>query len=206
MIRGVYLVADPDHTAGRSVVEIVDAALRGGSSVVQWRQKSGSIAAQWEELLAVRDLCRAAGVPLVINDRIDVALAIGANGVHVGQQDLPAGEVRRIFPEGELGISVSSPAEVVQALQMSPTYLGVGPVFPTISKNDTGPIGGIEFIRTCRTMTDLPLIAIGGITVETAQSVMSAGADGIAVISAICSAPDPEAAARRLVESLEGAQ
>lgn len=204
MIRGVYLVAGPQTTAGRSPVDVIRSALQGGVSAVQWRWKHLALAPQWPEMLAARDLCRAAGVSFLVNDRVDVALALEADGAHVGMDDLPAVHARRLLPHGILGVSASSAAQVELALSAHPDYLGIGPIFPTGSKSDAGPALGLDFIRVCREMTDLPLVAIGGITLENVQSVARAGADAAAVISAICGAPDPGKAARDLCQAFVG--
>jgi thiamine-phosphate diphosphorylase len=208
MIRGVYLVLEPDQTAGRSAPEVAAAALRGGVRAVQWRQKAGSIAAWWPAILAVRDLCREASagpVPFLINDRVDVALAVDADGAHVGQDDLPAAAARQLLGGRIVGVSAGSMAEVRAAERAGADYLGVGPIFATASKADAGSALGLEFLREVRKATELPLVAIGGITAENAASVQTAGADAVAVISTICGAPDIEAATRSLVEQLEGA-
>lgn len=203
MIEGVYLVLDPDQTGGRPAREVAAAALRGGVRMVQWRQKGGSVAARWQELLAVRQLCRAGGVPLLVNDRVDVALAVDAEGAHVGQDDLPAECARALLPGRLLGVSVTRPAEIEPAVRGGADYLGVGPIFPTGSKLDAAPEMGLDMLRQVRALTDLPIVAIGGITVENAARVQASGADAVAVISAICGARDVEEAARRLVEQLE---
>ncbi len=206
MIRGVYLVLDLDQTAGRSPREVAEAALRGGVQAVQWRQKGGSLAARWSDLLEVRDLCKRYAVPFLINDRVDVALAVEADGAHVGQDDLPAAVARQLLPGRLLGVSAGNMAEVRAAEQAGADYLGVGPIFATASKADAGPAVGLDFLREVRQAANLPLVAIGGISVENAAQVQAAGADAVAVISAICGAPDVEMAARSLVEQLEGAR
>jgi thiamine-phosphate pyrophosphorylase len=208
MIRGVYLVLDPDQTAGRSAPEVAAAALRGGVRAVQWRQKVGSIAAWWPSILEVRDLCRQVSggpIPFLINDRVDVALAVDADGAHVGQDDLPATAARQLLGGRIVGVSAGSMAEVRAAERAGADYLGVGPIFATASKMDAGSALGLDFLREVHSATELPLVAIGGITVENVASVQTAGADAVAVISAICGAPDVEMATRSLVEQVEGA-
>jgi thiamine-phosphate pyrophosphorylase len=204
VIRGVYLILDPDQTGMRSAIEIAQAALHGGASAIQWRQKTGSIAARWLEILAVRDLCSRHAVPFLVNDRVDVALAVHADGAHVGQDDLPAEVARQLIPGKLLGVSVSRPAEIPAAEAAGADYLGAGPIFPTPSKPDAAPAVGLGILQEMRLATTLPLVAIGGITPENAAQVKAAGADAIAVISAICGAVDVEAATRSLAKAFEG--
>jgi len=204
VIRGVYLILDPDQAVGHSAIEIAEAALRAGASAIQWRQKTGSIAAHWLEILAVRDLCLRHDVPFLINDRVDVALAVHADGAHVGQDDLPADAVRQLIPGKILGVSVSRLAEIPAAAAAGADYLGVGPIFPTPSKLDAAPAVGLGVLREARLATTRPLVAVGGITLENAAQVKAAGADAIAVISAICGVVDVGAATRTLALAFEG--
>lgn len=203
MITGVYLVLDPRATGGRSPLRVARDALEGGVAAIQWRQKSGSWNAAWETILAVRDSCRAAHVPFLINDRVDVALGVEADGAHVGQDDLPAGVARSLLSEGILGLSITGPEQVKAAGQTGADYLGVGPVFRTESKQDAAQPGGLDLIRQVRSSTQLPIVAIGGIDARNARSVVAAGAEAVAVISAICGAPDPMVAAQALVAAVK---
>lgn len=200
MIQGVYLVLDPAQTREQPAPEVARAALRGGVAALQWRQKAGSLARQWSDILQVRDLCREYGVPFLIDDRVDVALAVEADGAHVGQDDLPAAMVRRLIGNRILGVSISSIEQVKEAEQAGADYLGVGPVFSTVSKADAAPPGGLLLVCRTRQMSQLPIVAIGGIDSTNAGEVRAAGADAVAVISAICRAPDVETATRSLVE------
>ena len=152
----------------------------------------------------MRDLCSLHEVPFLINDRVDVALAVRADGAHVGQDDLPADAVRQLIPGKFLGVSVTLLAEIPAAVAAGADYLGVGPIFPTPSKPDAVPAVGLDVLRAARLATSLPLVAIGGITVENAAQVRAAGADAIAVISAICGAPDIAVATRSLTQAFEG--
>lgn len=204
MIHGVYLVLDPAQTCGRLPADVAEAALRAGARVIQWRQKTGSFAARWSEILAVRDLCRRHDVPFLINDRVDVALATRAGGAHVGQDDLPAEAARKLIPGKLLGVSVSQLAELPAAEAAGADYLGIGPIFPTPSKPGAAPAIGLDVLRAMRLATTLPIVAIGGITLENAARVKEAGADAVAVISALCSAPDIAAATRALATVSEG--
>jgi thiamine-phosphate pyrophosphorylase len=180
------------------------AALAGGAGAIQWRQKTGSWVARWPDILAVRDLCRERGVPFLINDRVDVALAAEADGAHVGQDDLPATAARRLLPGKILGVSVGEVNEIAAAETAGADYIAIGPIFATRSKPDAGPAVGLERIRAARRATARTLVAIGGITAENAAQVQEAGADAIAVISAICGAGDVEAATRALVQAFRG--
>ncbi len=204
MIRGVYLVLDPAQTYGRLPVDVAEASLRAGALVIQWRQKTGSLAERWSEILAVRDLCRRHGVPFLINDRVDVALAVQAAGAHVGQDDLPVAAARQLIPGKLLGVSVSGLSEISAAEAAGADYLGIGPIFPTPSKSDALPAVGLDVLYRARLVTALPIVAIGGITLENAGRVKEAGADAVAVISAICGAPDLVAATRALTGVFEG--
>ncbi|MBV9278476.1 MAG: thiamine phosphate synthase [Chloroflexi bacterium] len=205
MIRAVYLVLDPDQAAGRPASRIALGALRGGVQAVQWRQKTGSLAAIWSELLRVRDLCRAHRVPFLVDDRVDVALGVDADGAHLGQDDLPAEVARKLLQDRLLGVSITALEQVGPAERAGADYLGVGPIFPTGSKPDAvGPLG-LDFLRAVRLATELPLVAIGGISAENVARVREAGADAAAVLSAVCGAADVEAAARALVEQMEEA-
>jgi len=146
---------------------------------------------------ALNDLLTPLGVPLVINDRIDVALACGAQGVHLGQSDMSPEHARRVLPpEVFIGWSVETPDDVQRAVSLPVDYLGVSPVFATPTKTDTAPPWGMDGLRQVRALTRLPLVAIGGIHVGNAAQVLAAGADGLALVSALCSADDPCAAAQ----------
>ncbi|MCP9758814.1 thiamine phosphate synthase [Aquitalea sp. S1-19] len=197
----VYLVLDPDLCGGLAgMLRVTQAALAGGAGVVQlrapqWKKR------QWVEAgLALLPLCRAAGVPLIINDHVDVALAVGADGVHVGQQDLPVALVRQLMgPDALVGLSVSDAAELAALEGGAVDYLGVGPVFATTSKPDAAPALGLPALKHLMPGPGVPLVAIGGIAQHNAADLIACGIDGLAVISAICAAANPEAATRELV-------
>jgi len=193
----LMLVAGPGDCRGRSLVEVVAAAVRGGVSVVQFRHKDAGTRELLEEARALKALLDPLGVPLLINDRADVARAAGAAGVHLGQTDLPAPEARRILgPDALIGLTVKTLAHVKEAESLDVDYLGVGPVYPSSTKPDAGKILGPEGLRTFVQATRLPVVAIGGITQENAREVYACGVAGIAVVSAITKAEDPEKAAR----------
>jgi thiamine-phosphate pyrophosphorylase len=201
----VYLVIGTQGAGRRTMRANVDAAVAGGVSAVQLRDKKAS----GRELLALArellDTLDGTGVPLLVNDRLDVALAAGAHGVHLGQSDLDVLDARRLAGPGFLiGLSVSRAQEVaeVQALPAGTVdYLGIGPVFPTSTKPDAARALGLDAVATLRSRTTLPCVGIGGITQRNARSVWATALDGLAVVSAICDAPDPRAATMVLKSS-----
>lgn len=203
----VYLVTDRSFSRARSTLEIVTAAVQGGVSAVQLREKDLESRAFYEEGTKIRTYLRDCQVPLIINDRIDIALAVNADGVHLGQKDLPVRVARRILgPDSFIGISVEKPTDIdADALECA-DYLAVSPVFATGTKTDTGAAWGLEGLRSVRTMTDVPLIAIGSIKIGNARDVVLAGADCVAVITAIVSADDPADATRQLVNAVRDAK
>ncbi|MCS7221109.1 MAG: thiamine phosphate synthase [Anaerolineae bacterium] len=200
----VYVITDRRTAGGRSVLDIVRAAIRGGATVVQLREKEASTRAIIELGQALLEITRAAGIPLIVNDRVDVALAIGAEGVHVGQDDMPAAMARQLIgPDRILGVSARTVEEAIRAEQDGADYLGAGDVFGTPTKPDAGPPIGVEGLRQIVRAVSIPVVAIGGVTPQNASAAIEAGAVGVAVISAVMGAPDPEAAARRLREVVE---
>jgi thiamine-phosphate pyrophosphorylase len=193
----LYLVTDQMSLRGRSLTDVVLAAVQGGVTCVQLREKDLCTRDFVALALTVKSLLHPLGVPLVINDRIDVVLACGAQGLHLGQSDMPVAVARRLLPpEVFIGLSVETPEHVTQAQGQAVDYLGVSPVYATPTKTDTAAPWGLSGLSQVRGMTDLPLVAIGGIHQGNAGEVLAAGADGLAVVSAICSAADPCAAAR----------
>lgn len=199
----LYLVTDQALTRGRSLEDVVAAAVAGGVGCVQLREKALATGEFLAQALALKRLLAPVGVPLVINDRIDVALACGADGVHLGQSDLPPEEARRLLPPHVfIGWSVETPQDVRRAASLPVDYLGVSPVFDTPTKTDTRPAWGLAGLRQVRAMTALPLVAIGGIHCGNAAEVLRAGADGLAVVSALCAADDPRAAALAMQEQM----
>ncbi len=203
----LYLVTDRRLSHGRPTREIVQAAVRGGVTCVQLREKDCSTRVFIREALAVRDFLKAAGVPLIINDRLDVALAVEADGVHLGQKDMPLEMARRIAGDGLcIGISAESLEDAVAAERGGADYIGVSPVFDTPTKTDTAPALGLEGLRDIRAAVDIPLVAIGGLKRDNVAEVVQNGADGIAVVSAIVAAEDPEKAARELLEIIQAAR
>lgn len=199
----LHLVTDSALCGERCLLSVVEAAVRGGVSCVQLREKTLATRAFVERACALKARLAPLGVPLIINDRVDVALACGADGIHVGQGDMAAADVRRLLPDALLGLSIETLEQLDRAEREPVDYYGISPVFSTATKADVAPAVGLEGLRQMRSRTRRPLVAIGGITPENALSVMAAGADGLAVVSALCAAPDPAAVARELVSQLQ---
>jgi thiamine-phosphate pyrophosphorylase len=203
----LYLVTDRRLAGARSLEDLVRAALRGGVTAVQLREKECATRDFVELARALRAILAPAGVPLVVNDRVDVALAAGADGIHIGQSDMEYRDARRLLgPDAIIGLSVETPEQAGRAASFDVDYLGVGPVFPTPTKSDAAPAWGIEGLAALRRASRHLLVAIGGIHRENVADVIRAGADGIAVVSAICAAPDPEQAARDLGAAISSAR
>jgi len=202
----LYLVTDRGLSRGRSTREIVEAAISGGVTCVQIREKSCGTRAFIDEALSIQAILKKKRVPLIINDRVDVALAVGADGVHLGQQDMPIGLARKIVGSSLIiGISAESTDDALRAEQEGADYIGISPVFATRTKPDTAPPLGLSGVTEIRRRVDIPLVGIGGINRQNGASVITAGADGIAVVSAIVSAADPGEAARELKHIIEQA-
>jgi len=202
----LYLVTDAGISLGRTPTQVVEAAIRGGVTMVQYREKSASTRRMMEEARELRQLCRAAGVPFIVNDRIDVALAVDADGVHVGQNDMPAPLARRLIGRGRiLGVSAGDVDEARKAEEQGADYIGASPVFATPTKPDAPPPVGVDGLRRMVGAVSIPVVAIGGMNVENARSIILAGAAGVAVVSAIVGARDVEAAARAIREAIKEA-
>lgn len=196
----LYLVTDEAAKCRHSLLETVQRAVDGGVTIVQYRSTNPDAGTCYREALPIRDFLASRGVPFIVNNRIDLALALDADGVHIGQRDLPVPAVRAMIgPDRILGLSVSN-ADQLRAVDAALVdYLGMGPVFPTISKLNAPPVLGVDGFAALASQSPLPVVAIGGLGVERARLVRATGAaSGIAVVSAICGAEDPEAAARAL--------
>ena len=203
----LYLVTDRGLSLGRSTVDIVRAAVAGGVTCVQLREKECSTRQFVAEARAVRELLAGTGVPLIINDRIDVALAVGASGVHLGQTDMHIADARRVVGSSMLiGISAECVEDAVRAQAEGADYIGISPVFATPTKTDTAPALGLHGIALIRAAVSLPLVGIGGIGPANAAQVLRSGCDGVAVVSAIVSAPDPQQAAAELKAIIRAAK
>jgi thiamine-phosphate pyrophosphorylase len=207
MDYSLYLVTDRGLSRGRPTLEIVRAAVRGGVTCVQLREKTCSTREFIEEALKVKAFLKSSGVPLIIDDRVDVALAVGADGVHLGQSDMPLPAARSLVGEAMvIGISVESIADAVEAQAGGADYLGVSPIFATPTKTDTAAPLGLAGLTAIRAAVTLPLVAIGGLNDRNAAEAVRSGADGIAVVSAIVAAENPEQAARHLKAAIHAAR
>ena len=204
---GLYLVTDEGLSRGRATVAIVAAAIRGGADAIQLRAKELPLREQAAIGRALRELTREAGVLFIVNDRADLALALDADGVHVGQDDLPADLARLVVgPDRIVGVSTATVEEARIARAMGADYLGVGAIFGTATKSDAGAAIGTDAIGAITAAVGLPIVGIGGINARNAGEVIAAGADGVAVVSAIIAADDPEAAARTVKAAVGGAR
>jgi thiamine-phosphate pyrophosphorylase len=200
----LYALVDPDRDGGRDLAELARLVTRGGATLVQLRDKHGDTRAMVERARAVKAALAPFGVPLLINDRVDVALAAGADGAHVGQDDMAVADARRLLgPKAIIGLSIKTVAQAAAAPIDLLDYVGIGGVFATTSKDNTSaPIGPTGLARIAEVFRKrapkFPLCAIAGIDATNAASAIAAGADGVAVISALSLASDPQAAARKL--------
>ena len=197
-LSGLYAIVDPAACRGRSPIDVARAILRGGCAVLQLRDKTSSDARVLETALALSALCREARVPFVVDDRLDVALASSADGVHIGQDDLPLAVARKLAPRLLIGVSTHTPGQLLSAIEGGADLVGFGPVFDTRSKERPDETVGLEALADAVRVSSVPVVAIGGIDLSNVTRVRGAGAQLFAAISAVCSAPDPEAAARAL--------
>ena len=197
-LHGLYVIIDPAVVRGGDEVEIAREALDGGARLLQLRDKTREKGLQLPVAQGLRALCRERGALFIVNDHVDLALAADADGVHVGQKDLPVSVVRRLVPRGMIvGCSTNNPEEARRAEADGADYVSVGRLFPTGSKQDTRP-ATTETLRAVKAAVSVPVCAIGGITEATIDEALAAGADMAAVIAAVIAAPDVTAAARRL--------
>lgn len=186
----IYLVTDDGCLQGRSLLDCVREALEGGVTLVQYRAKTASSAEMYAEALQLKALCDSFNVPLIINDRLDIAMAVGAAGVHLGQDDLPCAAARKILGEDYIiGVSAHNPAEAKAAQQSGADYLGCGAVFSTATKADVKKLGTDGLAAICKAK-GLPVVGIGGVTADNYREVRAAGADGAAIVSGILAQPD----------------
>jgi len=205
-VRGLYLVTDRGLCGNRSLEDVAHQALVGGAVCIQLREKDVSTRFFVDEARRMKALTARFRVPLIINDRIDVALASGADGVHIGQDDMPYDEARRIMgPNAIIGLSVETWDDVVKAEVLDVNYLGVSPVFETPTKTDTRGSWGLEGLARIKSYSRHMLVAIGGMNASNAKEAVMAGADSIAVISAICAASDPLLASREINDIIRAA-
>ena len=196
----IYLVTDDGCLQGRALIDCVREALEGGVTLVQYRAKTASSAEMYAEALQMKALCDSFKVPLIINDRLDIAMAVGAAGVHLGQDDLPCAAARKILGEDYIiGVSAHNPAEAKAALQSGADYLGCGAVFGTATKADVKKLGTDGLAAICREK-GLPVVGIGGVTADNYREVRAAGADGAAIVSGILAQPDISATVRAIAK------
>ncbi|HIC94918.1 MAG TPA: thiamine phosphate synthase [Anaerolineae bacterium] len=200
----LYVITD--RRWGRSHLEVARAAIAGGATAIQLRDKEATTRELIEVGLALRELTRERGVAFIVNDRVDVALAVDADGVHVGQDDMPAKLARRLMGPKIVGVSAGSVEEALRAEADGADYVSASPVFATPTKPDAPPPTGLEGLRAIAEAVRIPVIAIGGINEDNVGEVIRAGADGVAVISAVVAAPDIAEAARRLRQRIEEAR
>jgi thiamine-phosphate pyrophosphorylase len=198
-----YAIIDRAKTGERSPLEVCEVLLGAGVCLIQYRDKRASSRVLFENSRALAERIRSAGRIFIVNDRADVAWAAGAQGVHVGQEDLPVESARKILgPQAIVGYSTHDLAQLAQADGSTADYIAYGPIFPTRSKENPDPVVGLDGLRAARRATRKPLVAIGGITLETAGAVLEAGADSVAVISDLLSAPDLAARAREFLQAV----
>lgn len=196
----IYLVTDDGCLQGRALIDCVREALEGGVTLVQYRAKTASSAEMYNEALQLKALCDSFNVPLIINDRLDIAMAVGAAGVHLGQDDLPCAAARKLLGEDYIiGVSAHNPAEAKTALQSGADYLGCGAVFGTATKADVKKLGTEGLTAICREK-GLPVVGIGGVTADNYREVRAAGADGAAIVSGILAQPDIRATVRAIAK------
>lgn len=202
----LYLVLDPDLCREHTMVETIRAALRGGVTMVQLRDKTASTNAMIKVGHQLMAVLAGSGVPLIVNDNIDVALAINADGLHIGQDDMPASLARQKLGKDKiLGLSVEDPTALRTADPALVDYIGIGPVFATSTKPGHKPAIGFDGLAHLARQSPLPSVAIGGLKQEHVGAVFAAGAQGLAVVSAICGQPDPELATRTLATAISAA-
>ena len=196
----VYLVTDRRNKTDDEFLNIIEEAIKGGTTIVQLREKTASTKEFYDLALKVKEITSKYGVPLLINDRIDIALAVDSEGVHIGQDDMPADIAREIIGEDKiLGVSASTVEEAKKAEIDSADYIGSGAVFPTSTKDDADSVSKEE-LKEIVDSIDIPVVAIGGITVENAHTLKGSGIAGFSVVSAIMSAEDPKEASGKLKE------
>jgi thiamine-phosphate pyrophosphorylase len=194
---GLYMVTA--DLPGRTHLEVAEAAIEGGATVIQYRDKTATGREMYECALKIRELATGRKILFIVNDRIDIAQAVEADGVHLGREDIEIDIVREIMGnECIIGISATTFKEAVEASEKGADYIGVGPIFPTPSKDDAAEPIGIRGLRQIREALSIPIVAIGGISIDNSEDIVKAGADGIAVISAVAGARDMVAAAKEL--------
>jgi thiamine-phosphate pyrophosphorylase len=202
-IAGLYVIIDRETLGARDEVDACKQAIRGGAKVIQLRDKMQGKPALLNSAMKLKEACTPSGVPFIMNDALDIALACAADGLHIGQEDIPVSVARRLLPIDKLiGCSTATKKEALKAEADGADYIAVGSIYPTKSKSDITVVG-LERLREIREAVSLPIVAIGGISADNAQAVIDAGADAVAIISAILTSDDVEQATRRIAERLE---
>jgi thiamine-phosphate pyrophosphorylase len=203
-IGRLHLLTDTVLQSRFSHTDLTGMAIAGGADTIQLRQKSGSTREMIHVARKMRQLCEEAGVTFIVNDRVDVAIAANAHGVHLGQEDFPIPLARKLLGADRIiGGSAATMEEARVCLKEGADYVGFGPVYPTSSKDDAGPVSGIEVLRKVVNAIPLPIVAIGGVSAENTPLIMETGAHGIAVISAVCCQESPEESTRALQRALD---
>src|SRR5687768_5788290 len=202
-LHGLYIILDPHLVRRLTLVDALKEAAAGGALLFQYRDKTAPGRELYHQAEQLRQAAHDVGATFIVNDRCDVALAVEADGVHLGQRDLPLSLAKAVMgPNKLIGISTHTPEQVREATVGGADYVGFGPICPTASKADHEPVVGVEGLRQARLLTPLPMFAIGGITVASTEGIMHAGADGIAVMSAVWAAPDIATAVHVLIERI----
>ena len=204
--KGIYGITGEKFSRGRSNIEVVEAMIRGGVRVVQYREKhrDKSIREMYEECRLIREITRKHGVMFIVNDFVDIALLTDADGVHVGQDDLPLAEVRRLVGRRIIGVSTHSPGQADAAVAGGADYIGVGPIFETRTKEDVCDPVGFEYLEYAARKVPVPFVAIGGIKAHNIQEVVSRGTERVCMVTEIVGAEDIEGTVRRFSEIMEG--
>ncbi len=203
-IGRLHVLTDTVLQSRFSHLELARMAIKGGADTIQFRQKVGTTREMIEIVRQLKQLCLDSGVTLIVNDRVDVAIAAGADGVHLGHDDFPIRLARKLLGENRIiGGSAATLEEAQKCLAEGADYIGFGPVYPTTSKADAGPVTGIKLLKHAVGIISLPIIAIGGLSAGNTPEVIRTGAQGIAVISAVCCQKDPEQATRTLRQALQ---
>lgn len=197
----LYVITDRKISGESSFFNFIQSAIRGGATVIQYREKDMSVSEMIEQGKILYNYTKEANIPFIINDNVNIALAINADGVHLGQGDMPAFLARKMLGENKiLGITAQTVEQALQAVRDGADYLGVGDIFGTTTKPDAGDPIGLERLKEIARAVSIPVVGIGGINKENAASVISSGASGIAVVSAIFGKPDPEEETRQLMD------
>lgn len=203
----LHVITDTTHQSEFTHQQLAKLAIQGGADTIQFRQKNGSTRELIRIAQEMESICSHYNIPLIVNDRADVALAVGAEGTHFGQDDMPVGIGRRILPNGTIiGASARTEEKIFEAIAEGADYIGYGPIYSTSSKDNAEEPKGLDRLHKMCEIADCPVIAIGGITLDTAADVIQAGAHGIAVISAVCGQSDPRKATEELYQEIFNAK